>query len=97
MSTFESVIANVKETNQHLATVEASLFEVVKLPLIVANHPELPDYYKAPEETYSIYKTTGGSSLGVMGATFEAMQPKEFFNIEQVILVERIKANVTEH
>ncbi len=93
MNTLTSLFAGLKAENQHLANVEASLFEVVKVPVLVQNHAELPDFFTAPEETYSIHKTSGGKSLGVMGATFEPMQGKEFFNniVETVRLIDELK------
>ncbi len=93
MNTLTSLFAGLKAENQHLANVEASLFEVVKVPVTVQNHADLPTFFTAPEETYSIHKTTGGKSLGVMGATFVPMQGKEFFNniVETVREIEKLK------
>lgn len=93
MKTVETLFEGLRAENQHLANIEASLFEVVKIPVTVPNHEELPDFFIAPEETYSIHKTTGGKSLGVMGATFVPMQGKEFFNniVETVREIEQLK------
>lgn len=80
MDILANILGTVNSTKNHLATVEASLFEVVQFPLVVANNPELPDFFKAPIETYGNYKSNGGACLGVMGSQFVPMQPKEFFN-----------------
>lgn len=68
----DNILSATNKTAQHLEAIEAKLFDVVKLQL----HPNL-DGFNSPQ-SFGIYKGTGGNALGVMGSTFEPMQPKEF-------------------
>jgi hypothetical protein len=77
MENLTNVLGNLSATKNHLAKVEASLFEVKKFPLAPL---DMPSFFKAPKEIYGIYKSNGGDCLGVMGSQFEPMQPKEFFD-----------------
>lgn len=77
MNTIENILGNVTETQNHLATIEAKLFEVIKTPLTPL---DMPSIFKAPKETFGIYKSNGGDCLGVMKKQFVPMQPKEFFD-----------------
>lgn len=77
MNTIDTIFGNVNATKNHLATIEASLFEVNKVSLVPK---DMPEFFKAPKETYGVYKSNGGECLGVMGANFVPMQPKEFFD-----------------
>lgn len=80
MTTSENIIGNAVATQQHLAKIEASLFEVVKMPLVVQNHPDMPDFFKAPKDAFGHYKSNGGQCIGKVGKDSTAMQPKEFFD-----------------
>ena len=48
MTTIETIFGTMTETKNHLATIEASLFEVVKVPLTPL---DMPTIFKAPIET----------------------------------------------
>lgn len=80
MNTINNIFGTVTATQNHLATIEGKLFQVVKLPLLAQNPTELPNFFKAPKETFGHYKTNGGECLGVVGKDSTAMQPKEFFD-----------------
>lgn len=80
MNIIDTIFGTMSATQNHLANVENSLFEVVKVPLIASVPNGTPAIYKAPNETFGIYKSNGGDCLGVMKKQFVAMQPKEFYD-----------------
>jgi hypothetical protein len=77
MNTTANIIGNVVATQQHLATIEAKLFEVVKLPLAPIG---MPSFFKAPKDAFGHYKSNGGECIGKVGKDSTAMQPKEFYD-----------------
>jgi hypothetical protein len=76
-ATIENILGTVNNTKQHLAKIEASLFEVVKVPL---GPIDMPKFFKAPKESFGTYKSNGGEALGVVGKNNLPMQPKEFMD-----------------
>src|SRR6478736_5924501 len=80
MNTTQNIIGNAVATQNHLAKIEASLFEVVKMPLVVAVPDGFPNIYKAPKDAFGHYKSNGGNCIGKVGKDSTAMQPKEFFD-----------------
>jgi len=75
MNTVESILdGGINSTSNHLASIEAKFFEVVKVQL----HPNV-EGFKSPDN-YGIYKSTGGNALSVMGKDFVPMQQREFMD-----------------
>jgi hypothetical protein len=75
MSTIESILdGGLNSVSNHLASVEAKFFEVVKVQL----HPNI-EGFKSPEN-FGVYKSNGGEALSVMGKDFTPMQPREFYD-----------------
>lgn len=77
MTTIDNIFGQVSQTEKHLANVEASLFEVVKLPFGLI---DMPSFFKAPKDAFGHYKSNGGECIGKVGKDSTAMQPKEFFD-----------------
>lgn len=77
MTTSQNIIGQTLATQNHLAKIEASLFEVVKLPL---GPIDMPSFFKAPKDAFGHYKSNGGECIGKVGKDSTAMQPKEFFD-----------------
>lgn len=71
----DNILGSITDASNRLQEVENKLFNVVKVPLFT----NIPDF-KAPENTFGIYKGSGGSPLSVMGKDFTPMQPKEFLD-----------------
>lgn len=93
LMTFEEFKANeieIEKLYQNFPDNEAGFESYVQnaYTILFEKKPTFED----PENTYGIYKTTGGHSLGVMGKDFTPMQPIEFYNkiIETVGEVEKL-------
>lgn len=80
MSTIDNILGSVSNEQNHIAQIEANLFQVEKVQLC----PNLEGFVKP--DIYGVYKSNGGQPLGVMGKDFVPMQPKEFLdNIIQTV------------
>lgn len=71
----DNILNGISSASNNLEAIENKLYNVVKVPLFT----NIPDF-KAPENTFGIYKGSGGSPLSVMGKDFTPMQPKEFLD-----------------
>jgi hypothetical protein len=71
----DSIFDQINNASNNLEEVQKQLFNVVKLPLF----SNVPDF-QAPENTFGVYKSSGGKPLSVMGKDFTPLQPQEFLD-----------------
>ena len=85
MKQFETIFAEIEKVNQ----VRNSLFDVKKIRL----HTGL-EGFESPEN-FGIYRSTGGSALGVVGKVYEPTQPTMLFDglIEGLSEIDNIDYN----
>lgn len=69
----ENFLTNIAKSNQNIAKIENQLFDVEMKPLMVAD----PNFNVV--DWYGVFKSVGGTQLGIVGNRFAPTQPKAVF------------------